>query len=398
VASWKYAATDLLTGRVLADSLPLTVQTFSMALNGTGTLSGSLSLDQAPQVNTPLVAAVQPRRAVLWAIADGFPAWCGIVTDWPDTSRAQGTVPVTAQTLDWLFTKRRITDTLEYPQVDVFTAFTDLLRYGMTKDSGYISPVSPAVTRQPGYLAMVASQGRVARLVIPDPGTAGVPWTASYPWSDLTPVSSAWSDLCASSGVEYFFQPGLDAGGGLCCALRLGYTALGRPLTETGITLALPGNALDYGWTVTGSQGANMIWATAAPNGSAATWASQWPHGADQADLAEYPLFEDTASWQGSTVTSQAQVDGWADGQVALVTAGMTTPVIVVGAGGYPQLRDLQLGDGTRLALTSPLHPARNDGSPGVQQVVRVTGITVTAPGAQQAESYQLQTSAVTAA
>jgi hypothetical protein len=394
---WTYAATDLLTGQVLADTLPLDVQSFGANLNGTGSMAAQLDLDQAQRLNAPFVAALACRRAVIWPITGTQPVWCGLVTDWPDSSRAQGTLPVTAQTLDWIWGKRLITDTLAYPGIDVLAAFTDLATYGKTKHSPYISALSPAATRNPAYLAMVATQGRIARAVIPNPAPAGIPWTASYAYSDFTPVSAAWSAICSSTGVEYFFQPGLAADGSLQSTLQLGYTALGRPFGVTGLTFTYPGNLLDYGYPVTGSQGSNMIWASAPPNGSGASWISQYPHGADLTDLASYPMFESTVSWQNSTVTAQSQVDGYADGQVALATAGMTTPVLVVGGEEWPPVTSIQLGDVVKFAATSPLHPARNDGSPGIQQQVRITGITVRPSGPDQSESYQLTTSAVAA-
>jgi hypothetical protein len=391
MAAWTYSATDLLTGAVLADTLPLGVQSFGSTLNGSGTLTGSLDLSEVYELNAPFIAALACRRAVIWARADGFPVWAGIQWDWPDMTRAQGTLPISAQTLDSLWGKRLITDTLEYASVDLYTAFLDLARYGLTKHSPNISSVSPAATRPAAYLSMVATQGRVARLVLPSPGSSGVTWTASYTYSDLTQVSSAWSDMCSSSNLEYFFTPGLDSNGELAIFLDLGYTQLGRPLADSGIVLTYPGNALDYGYTVTGSQGANMVWATAPPNGSALSWQSQYPHGADLTDLLtnNYPLMETTASWQGSVVTKQSQVE--------IVTAGMTTPVINVGGGSWPQVKDIQLGDSAHLAFTSPLHPAQANGAPGLQQEVRITGITVYPSGPGQSEYYQLATSTVTA-
>jgi hypothetical protein len=265
----------------------------------------------------------------------------------------------------------------------------------MTKMSPYIAAVSPAATRQAGYLAMVATQGRVARLVLPTPGNSGQTWTAGYTYSDLTAVNSAWSDMCASGNLEYFFEPGLDENGNLAICLRLGYIALGRPLSETNLVLTYPGNLLDYGFPTTGSQGANMVWATAPPNGTTVNWQSAWPHGADTADLASYPLMEATVTWQGSVVTQQAQIDAFADGQVALLTAGMTAPVLNVGGGSWPPVKDLRLGDGVRLALTSQLHPPGLNGQPGYQGEVRITGITTYPSGPSQSEYSQLQTTAI---
>jgi hypothetical protein len=211
-------------------------------------------------------------------------------------------------------------------------------------------------------------------------------------------VSSAWSDMCASGNLEYYFEPGLDSNGKLCIYLRLGYIALGRPLEESGLVLTYPGNLTDYGYTVTGSQSSNMVWASAPPNGSTVSWLSEWPHGADLNDLANFPLMESTATWQGSVVTQQAQIDAFADGQVAMLSAGMAAPVLNVGGGSWPRPRDIHLGDATKLALTSQLHPSGPNGEPGYQGEVRVTGVTVYPDGPSQSAYMQLQTSAVAAA
>jgi hypothetical protein len=394
VTTWTYAATNLLTGQVLSDSLPLAVQNFSNALNGGGTLTGALDLDQDFKVNTPWVAALEARKCVLWALADGYPAWNGVVWDWPDTTRDSGTLPIAGQTMDFIWSKRRITSDLVYDNVDLFTAFIDLLTYGVTKTSPYITdgsgPVSP----------LVAAGARVAGLVLPQGAAAlcGVPWSATYAAADLTQVSQAWADMTASGNLEFAFVPGLDGSGNLVTVLQLGYTQLGRPTPESGYELTYPGNASDYGYQRTGSQGANAIWATAPPNGLPGNWQSAYPHGYDLDDLAAgYPLMEDTYSWPGSVVSQQSQIDGYADGYVAMRTQAMTMPVIKVAAGVKPSVTDLVLGDTVPFTATSPLHPPRPDGSPGLQQLVRVASWTVTPPGDNQQESLQIATSGVLA-
>lgn len=398
MSRYTYTATDLISGKVLADDLPLDVQSFGMQLNGSGSLSGKLRLNEIYSINAPAVAALECRRAVIWALQDGYPVWAGVVWDWPDTTRADGVLQINAQSLDSVWSHRLITDTLQYSQVDLFQVFIDLLVYGTSKMSPYISTVSPAATRAAGYLALVASNGPVARLVLPSGAAAiaGVPWTASHVYSDLTQVSSAWSDMCASGQLEYVFQPGLDSSGRLAVFLRLAYLKLGRTVDASGYALTYPGNALDYGYTRTGSQSSNIVWATAPPNGAQLQWQSAYPHGVDVADLgAGYPLMESTVSWQGSWVTTQAQINAFADGQVQLRTQAMTNPVVKIGGSGYPRLRDVVLGDSTTLVATSDLHPPRADGSPGLQQQVRVVGWTCYPPGPQQSESIQLQTSGV---
>lgn len=397
IATYRYCSTDLITGAILSDNLPLNVQSFGMQLNGSGSLTASLNLNEVYSINRPFIEALECRRAVLWALADDYPVWCGPVWDWPDMTRAQGTLSISAQTMDTVFNYRLVTDTIEYAQLDLFEAFLDLVSYGQTKQSSYISSVSPPATRPQAYLDYVAKCGGVANLIVPQGAQAGVPWTASYTYSDLTEVSSAWQDMAASGQLEYAFVPGLTSNGQLATFLRLGYEQLGRPLTESGYSLVYPGNLLDYGYQRTGSQGANYIWATAPPAGAELQWQSQWPHGVDLADLdAGYPLMEATVSWEGSFVTSQAMVDSFADGEVAIYTQAMTSPTVNIAGGMYPGVKDIVLGDTTLLVATSPLHPPQQNGQkPGLQQQVRVVGWTCYPSGPQQSEYIQLQTSGV---
>ncbi|RPE39736.1 hypothetical protein EDD90_2753 [Streptomyces sp. Ag109_O5-1] len=399
MSRYTYISTDLISGDALADTLPLNVNSFSMQLNGSGSLTGQLNLDQLPRNNKPFLDALTCRRCVLWVLQDGYPVWAGVVWDWPDQSRAQGTLPIQAQTLDSLWGKRLITDTLSYSQVDLFQVFTDLVTYGVSKQSNYIMQgVSPAATRTAAYLAMVAKSGKVSRLHLPTgaAATCGVNWTSSYTYSDLTQITSAWSDMCSSGQLEWVFQPGLDAVGDLGVFVKLAYLKMGRPVAQSGYALSYPGNVLDYGYQLTGSQGANMIWATAPPNGAQLQWQSVYPHGADLNDLnAGFPLLESTVSWQGSWVTSQAQINSFADGEVRIYTQGMAMPIINVGGSARPRLRDIILGDSTTFTATSAIHPPNDDGSPGLQTEVRVVGWTCYPPGPQQSEYIQLQTSGV---
>ena len=390
VSTFTYMATDLMSGQILADTLPLSVQNFGMQLNGSGTLTGSLpytgSVSSGWAENAGFVAALEARRAVLWVLQDGWPVWNGVVWDWPHTTLTQNNLPVSAQTMDSVWSKRMITATLEYQAMDIFAVFMDLVSYGMSKTSQYITSLSPT----PPPSALVAKRARVAGIVLPGTIQAGVLWNATYMYSDLRKVTDAWSDLTANN-LEYWFQPGLDSSGNLRTFLRLGYE-LGRPAVESGIQLIYPGNVSDYGYQRTGSQSANYIWATAPPNGSAEAWLSIYPAGADLTDLASYPLMEDTIAWNGSTVTSQAQINSFADGQVALRTQAMTQPVITIPAGLFPTAKDIVLGDGCALIATSPIHPAAADGSPGLITDVRITGWTCTPSAANQQESLHIAT------
>jgi hypothetical protein len=397
VTQFAYAATDLITGQVLADSIPLNVQSFSAQLNGGGTLTGTLNLDEDYPVNTPYIEALECRRCVLWVLADNYPVWNGVVWDWPDMSRQGGTLPISAQTMDSVFADRVIAATLEYPSVDIFEVFCDLVKYGTTLSSTYITTLSP-VQGPPSPL--VGAQAAIAGLILPagltSGITSGITWDASYTYSDNTQIGQALSDLVSAGNIEFWFQPGLDGSGNLITNLRLAVTPIGRDPSESGYALSYPGNVSDYGYQRTGSQGANVVIATAPPNGSAEPWQSQYPHGYDLADLeAGYPLQQTVVSWQGSTVTRQSQIDAFADGQVQLLTQAMTMPVVNVPDGVLPSILDLTLGDTIPFTATSALHPPGPNGSPGLQQYIRVAGYTAYPPGPSQSAYVQIAASGI---
>lgn len=402
MSEWTYCATDLITGATLADTIPgLTVQSFSQQLNGGGSLTGSLSLTTSPAQNSVWLNALQLGRAVLWCLCDDVPVWNGVIWDSSDTTRTGGgPVPISGSTLDSVWSHRLITATLEYANVDIFALFLDLLQYGTTKTSSYITSTSPY---QGPASPLVAQQAAVAGLMLPSGAAAisGEPWSASYLYSDLTQVAEAWSDL-VSAGVEYAFVPATSSGN-LITLVQLAWNpgTVGRAYPQSGYSLTYPGNAIDYGWTITRSQGANYLWGTAPPNGSAGQWESQYPYGVDLTDLGGgAPLMETSVSWDGSTVTSQGQINAFANGQLGLLTQGMVMPPIVIPGGVQPSITQLTLGDQFGFTATSPRHPAITGGGnvlPGLQATLRLTGWTCTPEGPQQAEEVQLDTSLILA-
>lgn len=370
---YKYWSTHLLTGAILADNIPLTVQSMSRQISGTGQLTGSLSLrsDSGPS-NTVYLEALEPRRSVLWASQDGSPIWAGIVWDWPHSSILDGTVPITASTPETLFSHREIRDNLTYTSEDVYDIFRALLDYALSK------------TPNGAFAGMTAASV-----------TAGTTQTLTYAAADKTKILDAWTSLAAAADFEFTFTPALDAfgtGNGVIVA------QFGAPLgrLDSGVVLQYPGNVLDYAYPRTGSTSANSLVATAPAADSGAAWESVLPHGQDTDDLnAGYPLLEDTVSYSGTAITAQAQIDAYADGQLPRRTRAQEVPSVILVPGKRPFLRELNLGDTVQFAATSLLHPARSDGSPGLQVSARITGWALTPPTGQQAEQTTIQLGAV---
>jgi len=360
VTDYRYVSTDLVTGRLLADEIPLHVQGFARQIGQEMPLTGYLDLTAG---NAKYLAALETRRTMLWVLEDNYPVWCGVIWDEPTQSILDGRYQIGAKTLESLFARRRIRDNLTYTNLDYCDVWRALLRYAT-------DPV------------LKGKQAAVAGLSMQDT-QIGSQVTTSYAAGDLKDVAGALADLETAGNFEATFEPMLDGSGNLAVLARLAAT-LGQPYQQTNVQLVFPGNLTDYGWPRMGSQGANMVIATA-PTSGMGTWTSGYSagYGVDEADLAAgYPLLETAVQYNGAAITSQAQIDAYADGYLGITGHSPTVPPIVIDTSSpsAPAIRALGLGDRAALLATSPRHPARADGSPGLQAVVRVIGWQVVPP------------------
>lgn len=134
-----------------------------------------------------------------------------------------------------------------------------------------------------------------------------------------------------------------------------------------------------------------------AGSGDETNWQSQPPSGVDTETLnAGYPLLQTTVSLSTVTVTSQAQINAYAQGQLQQLTGTQLTPMLTLGVGQGPGASQIVLGSYAAFNATSPLHPANDDGSPGLQINGRVVGWTLTPPAGGQDESTALQMGTIT--
>jgi hypothetical protein len=129
----------------------------------------------------------------------------------------------------------------------------------------------------------------------------------------------------------------------------------------------------------------DAVFATSSP--TSGNWQSQLPHGRDEIALAAgYPLLMTSGSLSTVTVTQQSQIDAYADGEVAAVTGTQLTPMMVLGPGQGPPVSAIPLGSYCQFNATSPLHPANDDGSPGLQLTGRIVSWTLYPPSPSQTE------------
>jgi hypothetical protein len=252
---YRYLTTNILTGQIQADNLPLQVESFSAGINGGGTFTGSLVLEtcvrdgeQVTQDDLVYLAGIEPRKSVLWCLQDNIPVWNGIIWNWTPESILGGLLEFSASTMDSLFAHRFIIDDIDFLNADVFDIFRGLLLYAVGK----------------------TPNGQVAGLVTQS-NESGILETISYTGTDYQSVADAWQALIALTNMEYAFVPGTDVNGNLITTLKLGYPILGNPANVTGLVFQFPGNLYDYQYTRTGDTSANMVYATASSSQSTAS-------------------------------------------------------------------------------------------------------------------------------
>lgn len=377
MSEYRWWTTNLLTGQITADWIPLVVSRASMALCGIGELEGYLPLQAAPANNTPWLTALAPRKTVLWGSQDNVPVWCGILWDRPHRSALSRQLPIAAKTIESLFAKRLITGALSFTSVDVLEIVRQLILYG----------TSPSL----GQNTMIAGLQLSTTLAgVTDTWTFGTSNSIADgvdtfygTFSDYQAVSDAASSIASSDGFEFNFVP-VASGSQGAIMLRLGYPHLGVSTPQVP-TLQYPGNAADYAFPEMGSNSANYLIGVSTANGAANVYTSQYPHGVDQADLdGGAPLLQQYIDWPGQGVTSQAQIDAYVDAILPSVSGNTKVPQVVMQPDIPPLLRQVALGDALNFAATSELHPANpTDGSPGLQLAARLTGWELVPPAAE---------------
>lgn len=371
MSTYRYFATDVVTGALRATEIPLHVTSFSRNLGGVGQpgqLTGYLDLGAIPN-QAQMLAALEPRRSLLWAQQDGFPVWAGIVWDWPHTSAASNRIPILADELGSLFSRRQIRDNLTWNNVDTFDLLRNVINYATS-------------------VSIKGAQAAVAQLVMTST-KSGVTTSESVLASNLTKAQDSLDQLSLKYNLEYAWDPGVTSSGAPIITARIGNAAtMGRPYSATNLQLIYPGNAIDYLWPRTGSQGRNSVLAIASGGGGVA-WASNYAtHGEDTADLAAgFPLLEDSVSYTGSVINTQAQIDAFADYRQQLVAKAPTVGRFSVAGGQTPTVQQVQLGDHAMAIATSTYHPAGPGGAPGLVQDGRIIGWTVYPPDAEQKQT-----------
>lgn len=385
MSTYQYVATNVLTGQLLAPDIPLVVKSATRAISGIGRLDGYLSLnDQSAAATAGFMRALIPGQALLWVLQDGFPVWCGIVLDSPHQSVLTHQYPITAYTLEQIFSQRVIQAPLTYTAVDVFDIMRALVTYGTTS-------TAEAPNAQIAGLVLGSGESGITDTLtfgVSNSLTAGGN-TYSGSFTDEQAVLDAMTTLASADAFEFTFQPKLN-GTALQVSLVMGAPALGQ-YNAPAVNLLFPGPVIDYARPVMRSQSGNVLLGTSASNGNGTTYGSQYPHGFDTADLGQGNILQQVpVTWPGVGITGQAQINQYVDSLISKYTAGTMVPQVILGGGAFPTLGQIGLGDAVRFAATSDLDPAGPNGEPGLQVTARVTGWSLQPPAESQPEQLAL--------
>lgn len=368
-SGYRYLTTSVLTGQMLGDWLPMIPQSFSRQLSGPGAGSCALQLVEDPVRNAANLAAVTPRKSVLWVLQQDAVVWNGIIWDWAHQSILDGTLPLNCASMESILSKRVINTTISFAGTDIFDMARQLVGYALGK----------------------TPNGLVAGLTY-SAGECGITDSLSFAGSQRQTVADALGTLVTTYEIEYSMRPYQDQNGDFLTSLDLGYPALGQPFPGSRLVYNFPGNVQDYGFTATGSTSFNRVLGTATSSDASGNMLTG--RATDMADTgAGYPLCELAVSASSTDWTTDDQVLAYATGYLPQVTGTQLTPLITLPGGAYPAISDTVLGSWAQVAFTSRLHPSPegSDGAPGFSGTGRVTGWTLTPPSAGNAETSQIQ-------
>lgn len=370
--TYRYVATDILTGTPMADNIPLVVSSVNRAISGVGQLTGYLPLRDG----SPFVRALVPDRTMLWMLCNGLPIWAGLFSDSDHSSIADHRLPVLAYTPEAILAGRQIRHALAFTDMDVNEIARGLVAYATGTTIGANAQLAGLMLGT--HLAGVTDSQTFG---VSDTLTAGSN-TYLGDYTDNQQVSDALGTYADSADFEYTFEPRLN-GGQLQLNFRIGNPALGQYNRAPVYNLTYPGPVADYARPIRRSASANDIQGSASPNGTGNLIVSQPGYGLDTADLAQGRILRQTAvTWPGNGPLTQAQLNQWTASQIARFTAGVMVPQIEMRPGAAPNLTQIGLGDALGFSATSDLDP-RLPGStqPGLQITARMVGWNLTPPG-----------------
>jgi hypothetical protein len=354
---YTYRMFDLLTGAPLGE-WPMRVGSFSRSINEAGELDATLFLSDRTHVKGWNPETIE-RRTCLYVIRDTVPVWGGIIWRAKPVDGATK-ANIYAQTFESYLDHRLIRETVRFNGVDQLDIARALLTAAQTDPRGNI-----------GLTASV--------------NTSGVLRDQTYEGWDRRGVLAALQELAElGDGFEFTVDVGLDADGEPTRTMVLGYPQLGQ---ARGLVLEYPGSIVDYDWPTDGMGAANVASALGSGDGASMLIRDAVSQRATDELAAGYPILETTFSHKDVTTLSRLQAH--ADEDLDAAVGDVTIPALTV-RDTFPVFGTYALGDTTRVRITSPYHPAKTDGAPGVDRSARIVGWRVTPPDGDKPERVEL--------
>lgn len=341
-ASYRYLCCDAATG-VLIEELPLSCQSFSQTISGTGQWSGSLALGDLGQARWQ--TATIPKRSLLIVQRDDQIVWGGIIMR-RRPANGGTTAEITAETLEGWLARQEIQADLTYTNVDVFTIVRGLIAH---------------VAGLPGGDMRIDTGANLA----------GYTDTVSYLAKDSTKVTEAIAKL-AESGPRFEYTISWQRTAGVFTpTLILATPALSSDIDA--ILLEYPGSLTDYDYPEDGATAANTMTAVGGDVGGTPLIARvEDTIGELAAGVPRFPaqlaVKDETDAFRLAARATTALQAGLADAVV---------PTAELRGDADPPFASFPLGVAVRLRATSLYHPAGLNGTPGLDVVRRVTGWSV---------------------
>jgi hypothetical protein len=355
MTTYRYLFADLLTNQILAE-LPLTGVTFTQSLNSGGTFQGNILLSGINSEVQNVDAATIPARSALYVDRDGVLVWGGVIWARQFDSNDQR-LKITAQEFETYFTRRRITSTQVFSNVDQFFIAQTLVNNAQSVANGNIGVIVPT-------------------------NTSGVNVSRTFYSYELKTVYSALLDLSRSeNGFDFNIQVAYDGAGNPTKRLVLSYPKSGTRYSPTSLTtpvFELPGNVMEYSYPEDGSAAANTIFVIGAGSNEAKLIATA----TDTAKIADgWPVLEDSQNY--SDFTDTTLLANLASAQVSAVAYPPTTLKIVAPPYLNPTLGSYVIGDDVRIRIRDDRFPT------GLDAIYRLVALSVTA-GETSAEQVTL--------
>lgn len=333
--TYRYFFANLLTNEIIAE-LPLTGVSFTQQLNQAGTLQGHLLLSGVATPEFNVSASTIPAKTAIYVDRDGILVWGGVI--WNRTYySAQQTLTITAREFESYFERRRITQTIDFDQVDQLEIARTLI------DDAQLVPY--------GDIGVITGSE-----------TSGVLVDRVYYDYELKGVYPAIQDLSrAENGFDFNIQVSYDPiTEEPIKTLVLGYPRTGTvysPTDPNAFVFIFPaGNIVEYEYPEDGSIAANSIYAL----GAGSNEGKEISNAVDATKYADgWALLEDQANY--SDVIDTDLLDELALGQVNAVSYPPTTVKIVVPAYVSPEFGDYGIGDDARLIITDERFPTTLD-------------------------------------